>query len=101
MLTFYMQRKAPDSSLNASMFYLPHLLLSPLPLQLLIVSLVATFQSSSPQHRASRIHRRDVLCAPATKKEKKADTNVEIVHTSQDFVQHLASKLTTLNETEH
>lgn len=76
MLTFYMQSKAAerhywDSSLIVSMFYLLHLLLSPLPLQLLIVSLVATFQSSSPQHRASSIHRSNVLCAPATKKKRK------------------------------
>jgi hypothetical protein len=83
------------------MFYFLHLLLILLPLQLLIVSLVITFQSSSPQHRASRIHRKDALCAPATKKGKKADINVGIVHTSQAFVQHLASKFTTLNETEH
>lgn len=34
------------------MFYLLHLLLSLLPLQLLIVSLVTTFQRTSPQHRA-------------------------------------------------
>ena len=53
------------------MFYLLHQLLSPLPLQLLIVSLVATFQSSFPQHRASKVYRRHVLCAPATKKKKR------------------------------
>lgn len=64
-----------DSSLIVSMFYLLQLLLSPLPLHLL------------------------VLCAP--KQKKKANTTVGIVHTNQDFVQHLASKFTILSETEH
>ena len=54
-----------------------------------------------PQYMASGNHRRDVLYAPATKKEKKANTNMGNVRTSQDFGQHLASKFTTLNETEH
>ena len=57
------------------------------------------FRELIPQHRASSIHRRDVLCAP--KQKKKANTTVGIVHTSQDFVPHLTSKFTILSETEH
>lgn len=59
------------------------------------------FPENIPPTQSTRIHRRDVFCAPATRKEKKADTNVGNVHAKQDFAQHLASKFTTLNDTEH
>ena len=50
--------------------------------------------------RKQNPQKRCVVCT-SNKKEKKADTNADIVHKSQGFVQHHASKLTTLSETEH
>lgn len=76
------------------------MLLNPLPLQLLIVSLVTTFQTLSPNTEQAA-STEEMCCIALAKKEKKADTNVGNVPTSQDFVQELASKFTTLNETEH
>lgn len=84
------------------MFYLPHLLgtepSAPTASDRFsgrhFPELIAPTQSKqNPQKRC--------VVRTSNKKEKKADTNVEIVDTSKDFVQHLASKLTTLNETEH
>ena len=53
-----------------------------------------------PTQSKQNPQKRCVVCT-SNKKEKKADTNADIVHKSQGFVQHHASKLTTLSETEH
>ena len=58
-----------DSSLIVLMFYLLQLLLSPLPLHLLIISLVANFQSSSPN--TEQVASTEEMCCVHQNKKRK------------------------------
>ena len=55
----------------------------------------------SPTQSKQSLQKTCIVCTSNKKKEKEADTNVGIVHTSQDSAQPLASKFTTQNASEH